>query len=69
MYRIVWIFVTSYVVLGAGLFYSLVVESSPLFLASAATFVVFAASQWIFVSLSRRGERSSASGGLAQDRI
>ncbi|ELY59084.1 hypothetical protein [Natronolimnohabitans innermongolicus] len=67
MYRIVWIFVVSYVVLGVGIFYSLVVESSPLFLASAATFVVLAASQWVFVFLSRRGEHLSASGGLPRD--
>ena len=66
MKRLVWILVATYVGLAAGLFYSLAVESTGLFVVLATLLLALAVPQWLL--LSRRGGRLSDVESTPQDR-
>lgn len=57
MIRFVWVLVVSYVALGAGLFYSLAIESTALFVATATLLVLVATPQWYLLSRYNRRTR------------
>lgn len=50
MNRFVWILAVLYVVLGAGLFYSLAIESMALFAIAGGLLALFAVPQWYLLS-------------------